>query len=504
MARIAIGGFQHETNTFAPSKARWEDFERAGGWPAFTRGEALFAAVAGINLPVAGFIEGARAKGHELVPLAWASATPSAEVTGDAFEHMAAVLLGMLAEVRPVDALYLDLHGAMVTEHLEDGEGELLARCRAMLGPTVPIVASLDLHANVTEAMVAHSSALVAYRTYPHIDMAETGARAATLLDLMLRQGRPLAKAFRKLPYLIPLHFQCTLVEPAKSLYAQSAALERGEVASTSFATGFPLADIRECGPALVAYGASEAAATRAVESLESECLARETEFAGTLWSPDEAVRHAMAKAATATRPVVLADTQDNPGAGGDGDTIGLLAALVQHKAEGAALAILCDPAAAAAAHRAGIGAVLRLELGGRSNLPGHGPFKAEVRVAALGDGNFTATGPFYKGSRMQLGPMARLAIGGVEVVVASRKLQAADQEIFRHLGIEPARMKILALKSSVHFRADFQPIAEEVLVVEAPGPAIADPAKLPYRRLRPGVRLGPGGAPFRPASHRL
>jgi microcystin degradation protein MlrC len=498
MARIAVGGFQHETNTFAPTKARYEDFVAPSGWPGLTRGPGLFDAVAGINIPIAGFVEAARAQGHELLPLAWSSATPSAHVTGEAYERIAAMLIADLADKLPVDAVYLDLHGAMVTEHLEDGEGELLARVRALVGPAVPVVASLDLHANVTEQMVAQSSALVAYRTYPHIDMAETGARAAAILDGMLKRGAPLYKAFRKLPYLIPITFQCTLIEPAKSLYALSAELERGQVASVSFATGFPLADIRECGPAIFAYATSQSGADRAADRLAGECLARETDFAGALWEPDAAVRHAMATAATAGKPVVLADTQDNPGAGGDSDTIGVLQALLRNQAEDAALAILYDPQAAAAAHKAGVGAKVRFALGGRSNLPGHGPLEGEFTVAALGDGNFTGTGPFYKGARMQLGPMARLQAGGVHVVVASRKLQAADREIFRHVGVEPSDMKILALKSSVHFRADFQPIAEEILVVEAPGPAIADPAKLPFRLLRSGVRITPGGAVFK------
>jgi microcystin degradation protein MlrC len=500
VARIAIGGFQHETNTFAPTKARYEDFVRPGGWPGLTRGGDIFEAFAGNNIPIAGFIDAAHARGHTLVPLAWANATPSAHVTGEAYERIAALLLSELAAALPVDAVYLDLHGAMVSEHLEDGEGELLGRVSALVGPLVPIVASLDLHANMTERMVDAATALVAYRTYPHLDMAETGARAGKLLDGVLARGKALHKAYRKLPYLIPLTFQCTLIEPAKSLYGLAQELERGAVTSTSFATGFPLADIRDCGPSVFAYGTNQEAANRAVDRLAAECLAREADFAGAFWEPEAAIRHAMATAVQSTGPVVLADTQDNPGAGGDADTIGLLEALVRCKAQDAAFGVFCDPKAAAAAHEAGLGAVVSLELGGRSNLPGHGPFKGTFRVAALGDGCFTATGPFYGGSHMQLGPMARLEIGGVHVVVASRKQQAADQEMFRHVGIEPARMKIVALKSSVHFRADFQPIAEEVLVVEAPGPAIADPVNLPFKRLRPGVRLRPGGPVFRPS----
>jgi len=492
VARIAVGGFQHETNTFAPSKARYEDFERAGGWPGLTAGPALFEAVAGINLPIAGFVEEARAAGHEPVPLLWCAATPSAHVEAAAFERISEGLLRRLAEALPVDAVYLDLHGAMVTEHLEDGEGELLRRIRTLVGPRIPIVASLDFHANITAEMVAQSSALVAYRTYPHVDMAETGARAARLLDRRLSRGRGFAKALRKLPFLIPLPWQCTLIEPAASIYRRLAALEGGEVTSLSFAPGFPPADILECGPAVIAYAESQTEADRAVDALAEEVSAREAAFAGRIYAVEDGVRHALRLVGQGTRPVVLADTQDNPGAGGTSDTVGVLNALVQAGAERAVVANLYDPEAAAAAHAAGEGAVLTLGLGGKSGLPDQRPFQGAFRVERLGDGNFTATGPFYRGARMRLGPMALLSIGGVRIIVASAKQQAADRAMFHHLGLDPADENILALKSTVHFRADFEPIAGTVLVVAAPGPNPADHRMLPYRRLRDGVRRMP------------
>lgn len=492
MARIAVGGFQHETNTFAPSKARYEDFERAGGWPGLTAGPALFEAVAGINLPIAGFVEEARAAGHEPVPLLWCAATPCAHVEAAAFERISEGLLRRLAEALPVDAVYLDLHGAMVTEHLEDGEGELLRRIRTLVGPRIPIVASLDFHANITAEMVAQSSALVAYRTYPHVDMAETGARAARLLDRRLSRGRGFAKALRKLPFLIPLPWQCTLIEPAASIYRRLAALEGGEVTSLSFAPGFPPADILECGPAVIAYAESQTEADRAADALAEEVSAREAAFAGRIYAVEDGVRHALRLVCQGTRPVVLADTQDNPGAGGTSDTVGVLNALVRAGAERAVVANLYDPEAAAAAHAAGEGAVLTLGLGGKSGLPDQRPFQGAFRVERLGDGNFTATGPFYRGARMRLGPMALLSIGGVRIIVASAKQQAADRAMFHHLGLDPADENILALKSTVHFRADFEPIAGAVLVVAAPGPNPADHRMLPYRRLRDGVRRMP------------
>ena len=501
--RVAVGGFQHETNTFAPEKAAFEDFERPGAWPGLTRGAGLAEAVSGINIPVAGFLAKAGELGFDHVPLLWAQATPSAQVTEDAYERIAGMLLEDLAAALAaggLDAVYLDLHGAMVTEHLEDGEGELLRRVRDLVGPELPVVASLDLHANVTPEMVALSDALVSYRTYPHVDMAATGARTARHLHALLTGIPARHKAFRQIPFLMQLTAGCTLEEPAKGLYRRLGELEGGSVASLSFNCGFAPADIWHCGPSVLAYGADPEAVERAATELEGYALEREGEFVAAIREPAEAVRHAMAVAGREGRPVVLADTQDNPGGGAQGDTTGLLRALIDEGAEDAVLGLLYDPAAAAAAHEVGEGSTLRLALGGRSGWPGDGPLEADFTVERLGDGRFEGTGPFYKGARMQLGPMALLRLGGVRVAVASRKLQAADQAIFRHLGVEPAEQKVLGLKSSVHFRADFQPIAAAVLVVAAPGPNPIDHRQVTYRRLRPGLRMMPLGDPFAPA----
>ena len=497
MPTIAVGGFQHETNTFAPSKATLDDFRHGGGWPPMARGSAVPDTVAGANIPLNGFIEAARASNHKIAPLAWANATPSAHVTREAYEHVVGVLLEELGSAMPVDAVYLDLHGAMVAEHLDDGEGELLARVRRVIGPRIPLVASLDLHANVSRAMVERSEGLVAYRTYPHVDMAETGRRAAGLLDRILRNGTPPAKAFRQLPFLIPLTAQCTLVDPGKAIYARLAALETEAGAMLSFTPGFPAADIADCGPSVFGYATQAGAVEQAVDALSREIEAREREFIAELLSPDEAVARAMARSVPGGPPVVLADTQDNPGAGGNGDTVGLLEAMLRGNAEDAVLGLLIDAAAAKQAHDAGVGAELEFSLGAKSGLPGHIPCVGRFRVERLGDGNFTCTGPFYGGNRMRLGPMAALRQGGVTVVLASRKVQAADQEMFRHLGIEPSRLRLVALKSSVHFRAHFQPIAREVLIVAAPGPNPADTTMLPWRKLRGGVRLKPLGPEF-------
>jgi microcystin degradation protein MlrC len=493
MARIAIGGLHHETNTFAPQLATYERFAEADGWPGLSRGAELIPNTAGINLPITGFIEAAQAAGHELAPLVWANAAPSGRTTEDAFERIVGWLLDDLRAALPVDAVFLDLHGAMVTEHLGDGEGELLRRLREIVGPRIPVVAALDLHANVSAEMVAHSDALIAYRTYPHIDMAETGARCLPAIERLLA-GERLPKAFRRGEFLVGLPWQCTSIEPGRSLYAQAQALEAECGGPVSVAMGFPAADTECCGPSFIAYGDGTEAV---VEALARSYAAAEPEFAGRLWLPSDAVRRAMS--APRGRPVVLADTQDNPGGGGTGDTTGLLAALIEAGAEGAVLALLCDGSAAGAAFAAGQGAVLRgLPLGGRHGPQGVEPIVGDWEVMRLGDGRFTATGPFYGGNRMELGPMAALrplAAPGVTVLVSTRRVQAADQAMLRHLGVEPAEQRLLALKSSVHFRADFEPLAAEVLVVEAPGLVTADPGRLAFTRLPRDMRRSPRAA---------
>ena len=498
MATIAIGGMQHETNTFAPSPADYAAFESGGGWPTIQRGESLFEAVAGANIPVQGAIDALRARGHALVPLTWAAASPSAQVTEDAFERIVGDLIARLRAAGRVDGVYLDLHGAMVCAHVDDGEGEILRRVREVVGPGVPVVASLDLHANVTRLMVEQSDALAIYRTYPHVDMAETGGRAAALLDAMLAKGRRPAKAFRQFDYLTGIPSQCTFIEPCQGLYARIADIERRHRASVDFAPGFPMADFPECGMSVVAYADDAASAQAALAAIGDAVAAAEPDFALTLLEPDEAVRRAMRDGAPGA-PVVLADTQDNPGAGGNGDTVGLLAAMIRQRAPDAVLGLLIDPASAARAHEAGQGATLEFALGSVSGVAGHAPLVGRFHVERLGDGRFTCTGPMFRGFRMQLGAMALLREekSGVRVVLASVKCQAADQEMFRHVGIEPIRQRVVALKSSVHFRADFQPIAREVLVVRSPGPALADPVAFPWKRLRRGLRMRPLGPVF-------
>ncbi len=499
MTRILIAGYQHETNTFAPSLADWAAFNTGEAFPAFVRGQAMVDLLTGVNIPMGGFMDEARRLQWTLVPSAWAGASPSSYVTQDAFERISQAIIDDVraALAQGLDGVYLDLHGAAVAEHADDSEGELIARIRQLVGPQVPIVGSLDLHANVTARMLRESDGLVAYRTYPHVDMAATGELAARLLQRRLQLGRKEPLHVLRLPFLISLNAQSTWMAPAQDLYEQLIALDREHGAMLSFCMGFPASDFDECGPVIWAHGAQ---AKLAVERLYAQAVEPQQ------WRPEwqsarEAVTQALAWAAVEAAPVVLADTQDNPGAGGDSNTTGMLHALLQQQAghrfpQQIALGLLVDPEAARKACEAGVGAQLEMSVGkavpifsGDLSDP---PVQGRFTVRAISAGACQLKGPMMTGSTIQMGPSACLEIEGIYVAVASGKMQMLDRELFRTVGIHPENMKVVVVKSSNHFRADFTPIASHVLVAKAPGPMAADPGDLPWKKLNPKTRTRP------------
>ena len=498
MARIAVGGFQHETNCFVPVLTDFEYFASVGDRPALCVGNDVLRNLPNRAFAMSGFLADI-ADRHQLAPLLWTSGGAGGYVTDDAYERIAGEMLRRLSEALPVDAVYLDLHGAMCSQSFEDGEGELLRRVRRVIGPDVPVVISLDYHVNLTRTMAEATDGMAVYHTYPHVDRAQTGSRAARILTTVLQRGRPGARAYRKLPFLLPLNFQCTLVQPSKGIVEKSAEGEGGEVLNLCYGAGFPPSDLHDCGPGVVAHGYSQAAVDAAADALTRHIAALESSFAEPLLSPDDAIRQAMEIGRRASRPVVIADTQDNPGCGGTGDTTGMLEALVRNRAERAALCVLTDPNAAAAAHAAGRGAEITLRVGGCTPLPDVAPFHGAFRVTGLSEGRFLCKGPCVGGREANLGPTALLTIGGVSIVVAAKRMQAYDLEIFRHIGVEPTHQKILVVKSTCHFRADFEPIAERVLIAVAPGAHLVDARLYPYKHLRRGVRLEPMGPAFNP-----
>jgi len=500
MPRIAIAGFQHETNTFGATLARYADFELADSWPGLLQGDQVIPGTNGSNLPLAGFVR--QAQGHpdvELIPILWCSAEPCSFVTDETFDRITGMILEGVAQAGPLDGIYLDLHGAMVAQSHEDGEGEVLRRLRAAVGPNLPISVSLDLHANLTRQMVDLASTITIFRTYPHLDMADTGARAFDTLMHVLAGNRPVP-AYRQAPYLIPLHAQFTGLPPFDALYAATAAIGPAPTCWAELAAGFPPADIHDAGPAVLAYASTQTEADQIADQLMGGLITAEAQMDTGLDTPDQAVARAMFLHASANKPVVIADVQDNPGAGGTSDTTGLLNALVEGSAGPVALGMLNDPDMADRAHAAGRGAEISGLLGGKVG-PVAKPFEGRFAIEALSDGHFAFTGEMYAGSTAETGPTALLRVihptSEVRVVVSSNRCQCLDQAILTHIGLDLTAQHIIAVKSTVHFRADFDPIAAATLYCAAPGLHPCQLEQVPYQNLRTGIRLGPLGPVF-------
>jgi len=268
MKRIAIAGFQHETNTFAATLASYSEFEKADAWPGLIHGDEVLRQLSGVNISSTGFADAAMAAGgFEIIPVLWCAAEPSSYVTTDAFERIAGMIMDGIGGAGDLDGIYLELHGAMVTEAHEDGEGELLRRICELTGPDLPIAVSFDLHANVTPEIMKHASSINIFRTYPHIDLVETGADAFTSLERLLTAG-PLFKAFRQAPFLVPLTAQHTGSEPCRSLYAGLDQLAGETVFSADIAMGFPPADTFHSGPSVVSYAGSQEEADNVADAL--------------------------------------------------------------------------------------------------------------------------------------------------------------------------------------------------------------------------------------------
>ena len=490
---IAVGGFMHETNTFARTPTGLADFERTAQFPGLCRAQAMLDSLRGRNMAAACFIQAAEAAGHTILPLAWTFAQPGGTVTSQAFEAIAAMLIEPLTRHQP-DAVFLELHGAAVIDRYEDGEGELLARVRAVAGPDVPILCTLDLHGNISPGSVAIANYMTAYREYPHTDWGLAGTRAARDLPRVMAWGKARAFAHRRYDWIIPVTAQTTYAEPARGLYRTLARLEEKYGVALSLMMGFPPADIADCGPCVFGYGGDQVQLDAAVDALMEALRAAEPAFAAhPVLSAEAAVSQACAIAATAARPVIIADTEDNPGAGSTSCTTGMARELIRQQAQNAIIANCHEPEIAARAHLAGIGAVIEAVLGQGAQGPGQQPLVGRFKVVALSDGNFIGAGPMAGGMPNALGPAAVIETGGVQLLLTTTRQQPISRSLFEHLGIDPAKKAILVLKSSVHFRNHYEEIAEAILVASSPGINPADPSSMAYTRLPAFMRLKPG-----------
>lgn len=491
MTKIVIAGFLHETNTFSSTPATWPNFVNGEGFPRMHQGDELFE-LANVNIPLGGFITSAP-DDWELIPTIWCAASPSGPVSTETYERVVTRIAETCRRERP-DAVYLDLHGAMVSEVYPDADGELIRRVREIVGHDVPIVVSLDLHANISDLMAETADGMVAYRTYPHIDMAETGQFCTDLLSRLL-DGYELNLRLERLDFLIPTISGSTMDGPAEEVYDLLQSLSDDGL-FLSFAMAFPATDVPDCRPCIFGYGENKDLLAERVSDLSKEVARRESRFATHALPVEDALQLAVESVRDGIRPVIIADTQDNPGAGGDANTTGVLRALIEHDAPRSACAAMHDSEIVERALELGVGSSLRVTFPG-SEVEGDASLDACFEIEQISDGEVLFEGPMMHGNQLSVGPSVVLKHSNVRVIVNNHKAQIMDRNQFRAAGIEPEEQNIVAVKSSVHFRADYMPIAGKIIVALAPGPFPAEPDKLPWRNLTPGVRLGPLGPEF-------
>ena len=499
MKKIGLAGFIHETNTFSNTPTPLENFiNQSGFYPEMLKGEEIDQFTQDrVNIASSGFLHQAANLDMKVIPLVWCGTEPSQTVPEEVFNTIMNLILSKMSKEGPYDGIYLDLHGAMVYGDLQDGEEEIIRRVREVVG-SIPIVVSLDLHGNISPRSFELSDAMVGYRTYPHIDGFETGERCADLMKYLV-VGNPMYKAFRQSPFLMPATTQPTTTEPAQSLYALLPKVETDDrILSASIMEGFNACDLHHMGPSIFTYAKSQEEADKVADFLLDGMLEREAGFSVNMYSVTEAVEKALELSKTAEGPILLIDVQDNAGGGSPSDTVWLLEELAEKNVQNTAVGIIWDPEAAEAAHKAGTGAEIEISLGGKS-LPGHKPFRAVFKVENLFEGDFIGVGPMVKGRRLNLGKMAQLRIQDIRIAVSSDRMQALDRSLFQAVGIEPAEMDILVLKSANHYRADFGPMASDIINVDAPSAIIEDPVNIPYQHLREGVRLKGLGPEFKP-----
>jgi microcystin degradation protein MlrC len=478
--RLFLAMMSHETNTFSTIPTDRAQFEARH----LHYGGEVIETFRNTGTCVGGMIAAAERRGVQLVPSVAAAASPAGKVTRDIYAHVRDRMLADLRAAGRVDGVLLDLHGAMVTEDHDDGEADLIQAVREALGPGVPIAVTLDFHGNMSPETVRGADLLHGYKTYPHVDMAERGAEATErLLDVIAGRIRPTA-ALRQPPLLPPLGSQGTARGPMRRLYDLAAEMETDpRVVSVSIFAGFPHADIPQAGLSVyVVTNDDQPLADRLADRLAQVAWDHRHEFAHRGRPVPDAVAQALAAEG---RPVVLADMADNTGGGAAGDGTEILRELVRVGARSAVVACLWDPEAVQACIRAGVGRSIPLPVGGRVDDRHGAPLTVTGRVRTLSDGRFTHKGPMARGLPGRLGPTAVLDVDGIKVILISLRWQTLDPEMIRFVGIDPLEEKILVVKSTIHYRAAFEPIARDIIEVDAPGLSSSNLDRFAFARVR-------------------
>lgn len=483
--RFFTGGINHETNTFSPIPASMERFRETH----YARGQAMLDEARGTKTVIGGFIDAADELGIELVPTIHSFAMPSDAVTREAWDEQISDTLDDLEAALasgPIDGLLLGLHGAMVIEGEPDGEGEYLRRVRELVGPDMPIVMELDLHANISPESIEMVDVMVGYDTYPHIDVYDRAIELTHLLAKIVKGEIKPTAAFRQIPVLANLTAQYSGTPQMTDWLALCHEIEsRPGVLTATITCGFPYADIPQTGmAAYVATDNDPELAEACVRELAQFAWDRRHDFQATPMSIPDAVEYAM----NAEGPILLADVADNPGAGTSCDGTEVLRELIARNARSTALALMFDPETVAQAAEAGIGATIEARIGGKVDHLHGDPIETTAYVRALTDGHYVNDGPLGTGSSTELGLTAVLEIGGrggTEVVCNTFRHAANDANSLRSAGIEPTKRQIIVIKSSVHYRADFTPLVREIVEVDAPGLSTPNWSRFDFQHLR-------------------
>ena len=475
--RAVVAMMEHETNTFSPVPTPLARFSPVTG-PDVVRHYK------GTGTGIGAFLDLATEAGMELSTPMAGNANPSGRVEASAYAAMCDAICDAIAQ--GCDVCFLDLHGAMVTETTEDGEGSLLKRIRQM-APDLPIAVSLDLHANITPEIVENCTVLVGYKTYPHIDMYEAGEHAGKIMLRALRGEIRPVMAWGQRPILAQTLRMGHRDEPMKTMIALAREEEEKSLLAASVFGGFALADIRNAGLSIVTVAdGNRARAEEASERLLGVAWKEKAEWL--FHSEPLADTVARAKAMT-EGPVILLDHADNSASGGTQDTVAVLAEVIDQGLEDVAMFGICDPDAVEAMAAAGVGNTITLDLGGKVDMPTIGrkgePLNITGKVRAVTDGDFVITVPMGRGTTMSMGRTAVLDTGKVQVVVCSRHTEPYDLGVFRSVGIEPTAKRYLILKSRIHFRAGFEAIAKAELPCNGVGVTSSDNSLFKFEAVR-------------------
>jgi microcystin degradation protein MlrC len=484
MTRVVVAMMEHETNTFSPVPTPLARFGRGGFGVA--RGAEVYERFSGTGTGLGAFLDVADEAGWEIVSPIAANAAPSGKVEAAAYGEMTDAICDAVAA--GCDACFLDLHGAMVSETTDDGEGSLLRRIRD-LAPELPLAISLDLHANMTSAIVDNCTVLVGYKTYPHLDMYEAGRHAGRLLVRTLAREIDPVMVWGSRPILAQTLRMGHEDEPMGPLLETARRQESEGLLASSVFGGFPLADIWHAGLSVVTIADSDRSrAEEARDELLDAAWAERDEFV----FESRPLADTIAEARTTSGnglPIILLDHADNAASGGTQDTTAVLAEVLKQGLEDVAMFGICDPAAVEQMTEAGIGAEVSLSLGGKLDMPAIGrtgePLEVTGVVRALSDGTFTVTVPMGRGTTMDMGPTAVLETGSVHVVVCSRNVEPWDPGCFRSVGIEPTEKRYLILKSRIHYRAGFADLSARDIPCNGVGVTSSDNSLFTFENVR-------------------